>query len=61
METISAVSDATLVELSPSGTFRAMVKEIEGLTGVKAGNVLKQKGWNPFAPNLASSQYPVDG
>ena len=56
-----AVSDTTLVELSPSGTFRAMVKEIEGLTGVKASNVLTQKEMERFCPSLAPGLFPVDG
>eukprot|EP00435_Cladocopium_sp_Y103_P007644 s5608_g2.t1 len=38
-----AVSDTTLEELEPQGTFLAMVKELKGLTQVKAGRVMKEK------------------
>ena len=38
-----AVSDTTLEELDPQGTFLAMVKELKGLTQVKAGRVMKEK------------------
>ena len=53
-----AVSDTTLVELSPSGTFRAMVKEIEGLTGVRAGNVLTQKEMERFCAEFSTRPIP---
>ena len=53
-----AVSDTTLVELSPSGTFRAMVKEIEELTGVKAGNVLAQKEMERFCAEFGTRPIP---
>ena len=38
-----AVSDTTLEELDPQGTFLAMVKELKGLTHVNAGRVMKEK------------------
>eukprot|EP00435_Cladocopium_sp_Y103_P001252 s5823_g1.t1 len=40
---IGAVSDTTLEELDPQGTFLAMAKELKGLTQVKAGRVMKEK------------------
>ena len=38
-----AVSDTTLEELDPQGTFLAMIKELKGLTQVKAGRIMKEK------------------
>ena len=38
-----AVSDTTLEEQDPQGTFLAMVKELKGLTHMKAGRIMKEK------------------
>ena len=38
-----AVSDTTLEELDPQGTFLAMVKGLKGLTHVNAGRIMKEK------------------
>ena len=38
-----AVSDTTLKELDPQGTFLAMVKDLKGLTHMKAGRIIKAK------------------
>ena len=38
-----AVSDTTLEELDPHGTFLAMKEELKGLTLVEAGKVVTEK------------------
>ena len=42
------ISDATLGELDPEGTFKAMQKECDGLTAVKAGVILNEKQKDDF-------------
>ena len=45
-----AVSDTTLEELDPHGTFLAMKKELKGLTLVEAGKVMTEKTGIGFLP-----------
>ena len=54
-----AVSDTTLEELDPQGTFLAMVKELKGLTHVKAGRIMKELC--SFARSTTSRSFPADG
>ena len=42
------VSDTTLGELDPEGTFKAMQKECDGLTAVKAGVILSEQKKEEF-------------
>ena len=42
------ISDTTLGELDPEGTFKAMQKECDGLTAVKAGVILNEKQKDDF-------------
>ena len=43
-----AISDTTLGELDPEGTFKAMQKECDGLTAVRAGVILSEKQKDDF-------------
>ena len=42
------ISDTTLGELDPEGTFKAMQKECDGLTAVRAGVILSEKQKDDF-------------
>ena len=42
------ISDTTLGELDPEGTFKAMQKECDGLTAVKAGVILSEQKKEEF-------------
>ena len=47
-----AASDTPLEEQDPHGTFLAMVKELKGLTQVKAGRITQKKEAMQFCKKM---------